>query len=105
MPQCCWQNDYKAHSKSPWGAGLVHTGIGSDDCLRLVQHNLNTCTCIEQNYTALLLSAFKLASELHAHSVKFAHKLVTTRHAIENKNTPHSQALGPGTSSNPPDPH
>eukprot|EP00983_Pelagomonas_calceolata_P081266 1155504-Pelagomonas_calceolata.AAC.1 len=27
----------KAHSKSPWGAGLVHTDIGSYD--RLVQHN------------------------------------------------------------------
>eukprot|EP00983_Pelagomonas_calceolata_P017961 562990-Pelagomonas_calceolata.AAC.1 len=28
----------KALSKSPWGAGLVNTDIGSDD--RLAQHNL-----------------------------------------------------------------
>ena len=49
--------------------------------------------------------ATKLAQQLHAHSVQYAHKLVTTRRAIENKNTSHSQVLEPGASSNPPDPH
>ncbi|KAF5842012.1 eukaryotic translation initiation factor 3 subunit 8 N-terminus-domain-containing protein [Dunaliella salina] len=39
--------------------------------------------------------ATKLAQQLHAHSVQYAHKLVTTRRAIENKNTPHSQVLEP----------
>eukprot|EP00983_Pelagomonas_calceolata_P055991 1144403-Pelagomonas_calceolata.AAC.2 len=39
------------------------------------------------------------------HSVKYAHKLVTTRRAIENKKTPHSRVLDPGASCNPPDPH
>eukprot|EP00983_Pelagomonas_calceolata_P062108 1147141-Pelagomonas_calceolata.AAC.2 len=49
--------------------------------------------------------ALNLARNLHAHSVKYAHKLVTTRRAIENKNTSHSQVLEPGASSNPPAPH
>ena len=49
--------------------------------------------------------ATKLAQQLHAHSVQYAHKLVSTRRAIENKNTSHSQVLEPGASSNPPDPH
>eukprot|EP00983_Pelagomonas_calceolata_P072124 1151569-Pelagomonas_calceolata.AAC.3 len=51
--------------------------------------------------------AIKLASKLHAHSVQYAHKLVTTRRAIENGNSSHSQVLEPGasTGSNPPDPH
>eukprot|EP00983_Pelagomonas_calceolata_P045820 1139886-Pelagomonas_calceolata.AAC.3 len=48
--------------------------------------------------------ALKLARNLHAYSVEYAHKLVTTRRAIENK-TLHSQVLEPGASSNPPDPH
>eukprot|EP00983_Pelagomonas_calceolata_P046365 1140119-Pelagomonas_calceolata.AAC.1 len=44
----------KALSKSPWGAGLVNTDIGSDD--RLAQHKpSNPCTCIKQNYTPLSL--------------------------------------------------
>eukprot|EP00983_Pelagomonas_calceolata_P124259 1161086-Pelagomonas_calceolata.AAC.1 len=34
-----------------------------------------------------------------------ANKLVTTRCAIENKNTCHSQVMEPGASNNPPDPH
>jgi len=29
--------------------------------------------------------AIKLACKLHAHSVQYAHKFVTTKHAIENK--------------------
>eukprot|EP00983_Pelagomonas_calceolata_P029935 936727-Pelagomonas_calceolata.AAC.1 len=35
----------------------------------------------------------------------YANKLATTRHAIENKNTSHSQVLAPGASRNPPDPN
>ena len=49
--------------------------------------------------------ATKLAKQLHAHSVHYAHKLVSTRRAIENKNTSNKQVLEPGGSSNPPDPH
>eukprot|EP00983_Pelagomonas_calceolata_P066090 1148863-Pelagomonas_calceolata.AAC.6 len=48
--------------------------------------------------------AIKLAHKLHAHSVQYA-QLVTTRRAVENSNTCHSQFLEPGASSNPPDPH
>eukprot|EP00983_Pelagomonas_calceolata_P084204 1156315-Pelagomonas_calceolata.AAC.4 len=49
--------------------------------------------------------AKKLARKLHAHSVLYINKLVTTRHAIENKNSSHSQVLESSASSNPPDPH
>eukprot|EP00983_Pelagomonas_calceolata_P012984 415051-Pelagomonas_calceolata.AAC.1 len=48
--------------------------------------------------------ALKLARNLHAHSVQYAHKLVTRR-AIENSNTSHNQVLEPGASNNTPDPH
>eukprot|EP00983_Pelagomonas_calceolata_P064231 1148038-Pelagomonas_calceolata.AAC.1 len=48
--------------------------------------------------------AIKLARKLHAPSVICA-KLVTTRRAIENNHTSHSQAMEPGASTNPPDPH
>eukprot|EP00983_Pelagomonas_calceolata_P041813 1138215-Pelagomonas_calceolata.AAC.2 len=46
----------------------------------------------------------KIALEIHAHSVKYAPELVTTRRAIESKNDPHSycQVLEPGASRNPP---
>eukprot|EP00983_Pelagomonas_calceolata_P061509 1146857-Pelagomonas_calceolata.AAC.1 len=44
--------------------------------------------------------ANKLARKLHAHSVQYAHKLATTRRAIEDTNNSHSQVLEPGTSSN-----
>eukprot|EP00983_Pelagomonas_calceolata_P067769 1149611-Pelagomonas_calceolata.AAC.1 len=37
--------------------------------------------------------------------VAYANKLVTTRRAIKNNNTRHSQVMEPGASSNPPDPH
>eukprot|EP00983_Pelagomonas_calceolata_P071879 1151441-Pelagomonas_calceolata.AAC.1 len=40
-----------------------------------------------------ILRATKLAQQRHAHSVQYAHKLVTTKRAIENKNTSHSQTL------------
>eukprot|EP00983_Pelagomonas_calceolata_P066316 1148979-Pelagomonas_calceolata.AAC.1 len=50
--------------------------------------------------------AIKLACKLHAHSVGYANKLVTTasRCAIENNNTSHNHVLGPGASSIPPNP-
>eukprot|EP00983_Pelagomonas_calceolata_P083283 1156130-Pelagomonas_calceolata.AAC.1 len=48
--------------------------------------------------------ANKLACKLHAHSVMYANNRVTTRRAIENNNTCHSQVTEPGASSNPPDP-
>eukprot|EP00983_Pelagomonas_calceolata_P085358 1156533-Pelagomonas_calceolata.AAC.3 len=48
--------------------------------------------------------ANELAQKLHAHSVQYANKLVTTRHAMENSNASHNQVLEPGASSNPPDP-
>eukprot|EP00983_Pelagomonas_calceolata_P057611 1145147-Pelagomonas_calceolata.AAC.3 len=35
----------------------------------------------------------------------YANKLVTTRRAIENKDTSRSQVMEPGASNNPPDPH
>eukprot|EP00983_Pelagomonas_calceolata_P075129 1152862-Pelagomonas_calceolata.AAC.3 len=47
----------------------------------------------------------RVARKLHAHSVMYANKLVTTRRAIENNNTCHSQVMEPGASINPPDPH
>eukprot|EP00983_Pelagomonas_calceolata_P131645 1161798-Pelagomonas_calceolata.AAC.1 len=50
-------------------------------------------------------SAIKLARKLHAHSLKYANKLVATRHAIENNNASHSQVMELGASSNPPDPY
>eukprot|EP00983_Pelagomonas_calceolata_P088688 1157230-Pelagomonas_calceolata.AAC.5 len=39
------------------------------------------------------------------HIVKYAHKLVSTRRAIESMNNSHGQVLDPGASSNFPDPH
>eukprot|EP00983_Pelagomonas_calceolata_P052371 1142830-Pelagomonas_calceolata.AAC.2 len=42
--------------------------------------------------------AIRLARRLHAQSVMYANKLVTSRHAIEKKNTSHSQVLEPGGS-------
>eukprot|EP00983_Pelagomonas_calceolata_P131284 1161761-Pelagomonas_calceolata.AAC.14 len=45
----------------------------------------------------------KLAQKLHAHSVQYAHKLTSTRHAIENKNTHYnSGALELHATRNPP---
>jgi len=44
-------------------------------------------------------------NQVHAHSVEQAHKFVTTRSAIDNSITHHSQVLEPGASSNPTDPH
>eukprot|EP00983_Pelagomonas_calceolata_P055290 1144087-Pelagomonas_calceolata.AAC.1 len=49
--------------------------------------------------------AIKLARKLHAHSIMYANKLVTTRRAIENTNTSDSQVLEPGASSNPSESH
>ena len=49
--------------------------------------------------------ATKLANKLHAHSVCYAYKLTSTRRALDNKSTSHSQGLGVGSTGNPPDPH
>ena len=49
--------------------------------------------------------AIKLARQLHAHSAIHAHKLVTTRRAVENNASSHSQVLGPSASRHSPDPH
>ncbi|KAF5838927.1 hypothetical protein DUNSADRAFT_1943 [Dunaliella salina] len=46
--------------------------------------------------------ATKLAQQFHVHSVQYAHKLVTIRRAIKNKNTSHSHILEPSASSIPP---
>eukprot|EP00983_Pelagomonas_calceolata_P049088 1141336-Pelagomonas_calceolata.AAC.7 len=46
----------------------------------------------------------KLAQKLHAHSVQCAHKLTSTRRAIENTHH-NSGALGPHAVTNSPDPH
>jgi len=68
-------------------------------------------------YTAHTLDQFKklgidsqrsetFAKKLHAHSVQFAHKLTSTRRAIENKNPHHNTgALEQRAARNPPDPH
>eukprot|EP00983_Pelagomonas_calceolata_P084603 1156389-Pelagomonas_calceolata.AAC.5 len=48
--------------------------------------------------------AIKLAFKLHGHSVQYAHKLFTTKCAIENKNTSRRQVPEAGASNNPPDP-
>eukprot|EP00983_Pelagomonas_calceolata_P009828 318384-Pelagomonas_calceolata.AAC.1 len=46
----------------------------------------------------------KLARKLHAHTVQYAHQLISIRRAIENKSTRHnSGALGPHAARNPPD--
>eukprot|EP00983_Pelagomonas_calceolata_P015819 501479-Pelagomonas_calceolata.AAC.1 len=47
--------------------------------------------------------AHEVAQKLHAHSVQYAHKLVTTRRAMENSYVSHSQVLEPGASNNPPE--
>eukprot|EP00983_Pelagomonas_calceolata_P040644 1137707-Pelagomonas_calceolata.AAC.3 len=49
--------------------------------------------------------AIKVARKLHAHSKKYAHKLVTARRTIEDRNASYSQLLEPGAFNNPPDPH
>eukprot|EP00983_Pelagomonas_calceolata_P044151 1139182-Pelagomonas_calceolata.AAC.1 len=48
----------------------------------------------------------KLERELHAHFVQHAHKLTSTKRAIENENTPYkSGALGPRAAKDPANPH
>jgi len=82
-------------------AVTLHTillGVGGT-CFR--EHTLNQLKQLGLDQQR----ALKLARNLHAHSVQYAHKLVTTRRAIENKNTSHSQVLEPGAFSNPPDFH
>eukprot|EP00983_Pelagomonas_calceolata_P133858 1162007-Pelagomonas_calceolata.AAC.4 len=42
-----------------------------------------------------------ICAKFHAHSAKYAHKLVTTKRSIENEDIPHCQVLEPGAFSNP----
>eukprot|EP00983_Pelagomonas_calceolata_P088342 1157180-Pelagomonas_calceolata.AAC.8 len=100
-----------ALSISPWGAGLVHTDIGSDD--GLAQHDLHipahtrpgqqseaaqrqaACRPLQEYKRKSCVityhpsgcpvhqQASKPARELRAHSVKYAHKFVPTRRVIE----------------------
>jgi hypothetical protein len=49
--------------------------------------------------------AHKTALELHAHSVHYAHKLTTTRRALEISNCSQGLGLEQGAASHPPDPH
>ena len=65
------------------------------------EHTLNQCKILGLYHQR----AMKLACRLHAHSAIYAHKLVTTRRAIENNVNSNSQVPGPSPSRNPPDPH
>ena len=68
-------------------------------------------------YTAHTLELFRklridtqrsetLGKKLHAHSVQYAHKLTSTRRAIENKQAHHNTGtLVQRAARNPPDPH
>eukprot|EP00983_Pelagomonas_calceolata_P059999 1146181-Pelagomonas_calceolata.AAC.1 len=48
----------------------------------------------------------KLALKLHAHFVRYAYKLASTRRALEKTSlTSHRQDQAQATASNPPDPH
>eukprot|EP00983_Pelagomonas_calceolata_P069802 1150511-Pelagomonas_calceolata.AAC.2 len=49
-----------------------------------------------------LQHAIKLAGKLHARSIMYANKLLTTRRAIENNNTSHSEVLEMGASTQEP---
>eukprot|EP00983_Pelagomonas_calceolata_P054678 1143811-Pelagomonas_calceolata.AAC.1 len=74
----------------------IFSGIGG---MCYTEHTLNQLKELGMDHQC----AFKLALKLQ--TVEYAHKLVTARRAIEDKNTPHSQVLEPGASSNPPDHH
>eukprot|EP00983_Pelagomonas_calceolata_P037601 1136415-Pelagomonas_calceolata.AAC.3 len=51
-------------------------------------------------------TATRLALKLHAHSVQYAYKLVSTRRALEKTSiNSHRQDQARATASNPPDPH
>eukprot|EP00983_Pelagomonas_calceolata_P122323 1160896-Pelagomonas_calceolata.AAC.5 len=68
------------------------------------------CITLSTPLTSLQLGLYhqhanKVARKLHAHSVMYANKLVTTRRTIESKNTSRSQVTEPGASNKPPDPH
>eukprot|EP00983_Pelagomonas_calceolata_P083476 1156170-Pelagomonas_calceolata.AAC.1 len=69
-----------------------------------LMHGMQCCAKLHQKLQHCShIQAFS-ATRSSAHSVEYAHKLVTTRRAIENK-TSHSQVLELGAPSNPPDPH
>eukprot|EP00983_Pelagomonas_calceolata_P043854 1139060-Pelagomonas_calceolata.AAC.11 len=60
----------------------------------------SSCSNVPGNHNG----SVRKAQFFNVHSVQYAHKFVSTRRAIENKITSHSQALEPSASSNPPDP-
>ncbi len=49
--------------------------------------------------------AHKTALKLHAHSVLYAHKLTTTRRALEKSSCSQGLGLEQGAACHPPDPH
>jgi len=49
--------------------------------------------------------AHKTALNLHAHSVLYAHKLTTTRPALEKSSCSQGLGLEQGAACHPPDPH
>eukprot|EP00983_Pelagomonas_calceolata_P051052 1142241-Pelagomonas_calceolata.AAC.3 len=79
---------------NPCDGSTIFLGVGGTCHIRPTQKELGL------NHQ----QASKLARDLHAHFVQYAHKLVTTMPAIENKNNPQSQALKPGALSTPPNP-
>ncbi len=52
-----------------------------------------------------LQKAHKTALKLHAHSVLYAHKLSTTRRALEESSCSQGLGLEQGAACHPPDPH
>jgi len=86
--QLCKLIDAKAVTLHP-----ILLGVGGT-CY--IEHTLNQFKNLGLSHQR----AMKLARELHAHSAIYAHKLVTSRRAIENNVTSHSQVLGPCASRN-----
>eukprot|EP00983_Pelagomonas_calceolata_P073627 1152199-Pelagomonas_calceolata.AAC.1 len=68
------------------------------------EHTLNQFSLTRAAGTAPS-TCINLLTKIHAHSVMYAIKLVTTRRAIDNKNTSCRQVMDPDASNNPPDPH
>ena len=82
------------------GQITLHTillGVGGSIYIPLT---LNQLTALGLN----LQKAKKVARKLHSHCVHYAHKLITSRRAIELSQTS-NQGLGSGADRHPPDPH
>eukprot|EP00983_Pelagomonas_calceolata_P046343 1140115-Pelagomonas_calceolata.AAC.6 len=60
---------------------------------------------IRKKFPASIINTLANLRVHSEHTEKYAHKRAATRCANKNKNTPHSQILEPGDSSNPPGPH